>query len=469
MRFYERLSTREREIFEKNMTHIRETNDRMFAWLFVSQWVITVGIALWFSPFTWNGTEKSIHPHVFMAVIVGGLLSSFPVWRLLSDRGAKANGYYVAIAQMCYSTLLIHITNGRIETHFHIFGSLAFLSFYRNPKVIILATLITATDHIGRGLFAPFSVYGVLEASIWRALEHAWWVLFEDVFLIRSIFMQLRSTAYVASREAALEEAINNTEKTVEERTAELVESQKKVLDQQQTLINSARLSSLGEMAAGIAHEINNPLAIITSVVADFRKKKIKGKLTDEHLEDGMKDIDQTIVRMSGIIQGLRNISRDSSRDKLEPVAIHDIMQDVLAICAQKFRNHSVEIRYSEERFAGITIPCKRVQVAQVLMNLLNNAFDAVQELDGEKWIAIDYVRKDEEITLVVTDSGRGIPEELRAKIFLPFFTTKDVGKGTGLGLSLSRSIIENHGGKLEIAGSSENTKFVITLPSKAA
>lgn len=468
MKFYEALSTREREIFNHNMDNVRKHKDRMFMWLFIGQWFFTMGIALWFTPFTYNGTERAIHPHVLMAIFVGGLLSAFPIFRLSVHRGAKANGYIVAVAQMCYSTLLIHITNGRIETHFHIFGSLAFLSFYRNPKVILLATVLTASDHIFRGAFATTSIYGVAEASIFRALEHAWWVVFEDVFLLKNIISQLEGGALFAQREAALENAINNIEKTVNERTAELVASQQQVLDQQQSLINSARLSSLGEMAAGIAHEINNPLAIISTVVMDIRKKQQKQKLTPELLEDRLVDIDQTILRMTGIIQGLRNISRDSSRDKLEHVAMTDVMKDVLAICAQKFRNHSVDLRYNEEKFAGVSLPCRRVQLAQVLMNLLNNGFDAVQELDGEKWIEIDFIQKGDQIVLVLTDSGSGIPEEVAAKIFQPFFTTKDVGKGTGLGLSLSKTIVENHGGTLEI-GESEHTQFKITLPLKAA
>lgn len=179
--------------------------------------------------------------------------------------------------------------------------------------------------------------------------------------------------------------------------------------------------------------------------------------------------MDSTVLRISGIIQGLRNISRDSSLESVEPAALSDIFNDVLSICIQKFKNHGVDFIFDAETIRGKVIPCRRVQVAQVLMNLLNNSFDAVRELDGEKWIKLEIFQHSEVLQIVVSDCGAGIPADLQAKIFQPFFTTKDVGKGTGLGLSLSKSIVEKHGGNLEITQDVPNTQFVISLPRKAA
>src|SRR6185295_14636106 len=101
--------------------------------------------------------------------------------------GVASTRYVIAVAQMLWSALLIHLTGGRIETHFHVFGSLAFLAWYRDWKVLMTATVVVASDHMLRGMFWPQSVYGVLNAAPWRTLEHGAWVIFEDIFLLISI------------------------------------------------------------------------------------------------------------------------------------------------------------------------------------------------------------------------------------------------------------------------------------------
>lgn len=108
---------------------------------------------------------------------------------------------------------------------------------------------------------------------------------------------------------------------------------------------------------------------------------------------------------------------------------------------------------------------CRGVQISQVLLNLLNNAFDAI-ELLPEKWIKLDAMKMEDTIVIHVTDSGHGIPEEEREKIFQPFYTTKPIGKGTGLGLSLSRKIVQDHKGTLTLDTNSAHTRFVIKIPA---
>ena len=127
-----------------------------------------------------------MHPHVWSAVVLGGVLSFFPMVLAVLRPGRASTRYVIAVAQMLWSALLIHLTGGRIETHFHVFGSLAFLAFYRDWRVLVPATVVVAADHLLRGLYFPQSVYGVLTGGTWRWLEHAAWVLFEDVFLVMS-------------------------------------------------------------------------------------------------------------------------------------------------------------------------------------------------------------------------------------------------------------------------------------------
>jgi PAS domain S-box-containing protein len=159
----------------------------MFAVLMLVQWIAGIAASLWISPKTWTGQYSQTHIHVWAAVFLGGAISIFPIILILTRSGHVATRYIVAIAQMLMSALLIHLTGGRIETHFHVFGSLAFLSFYRDWRVLLPATAVVAIDHILRGVFWPQSVYGVLAASNWRWLEHAGWVFFENTFLFLAI------------------------------------------------------------------------------------------------------------------------------------------------------------------------------------------------------------------------------------------------------------------------------------------
>ena len=159
------------------------------------QWLACIVIALLVSPRTWDGTASAVHIHVWSAALIGGAISLFPIWMTRVWPGATVTRHVIAVAQMLMSALLIALTGGRIETHFHVFGSLVILSFYRDWRVLIPATIVVALDHFLRGVFLPFSVYGVLSASPWRSIEHAGWVVFENVFLVISCFQKYSRNA----------------------------------------------------------------------------------------------------------------------------------------------------------------------------------------------------------------------------------------------------------------------------------
>ena len=137
----------------------------MFAVLMAIQWVAGIAAALWLSPRTWAGPYSQTHIHVWAAVFLGGAISLFPITLALLRPGETSTRYIIATAQMLMSSLLIHLTGGRIETHFHVFGSLAFLSFYSDWRVLVPATVVVAADHFLRGMFWPESVYGVLDGE----------------------------------------------------------------------------------------------------------------------------------------------------------------------------------------------------------------------------------------------------------------------------------------------------------------
>ena len=207
------VSRRAAELFAAHKHEIHTRTDRLFAGLMALQWVGGILFAVWVSPLAWSGTTSGTHLHVWAAVVLGGLISLFPALLALLRPGLPSTRYTIATAQMLMGALLIHLTGGRIETHFHVFGSLAFLAFYRDWRVLVPATVVVALDHILRGMFWPQSVYGVLVASHWRWLEHAAWVIFEDVFLVVACLRSVGELRETADRTAALEQEVRTRHK----------------------------------------------------------------------------------------------------------------------------------------------------------------------------------------------------------------------------------------------------------------
>src|SRR5436305_9314105 len=187
------------------------------------QWAGAIFTASIVSPRTWTGTVSSIHVHLWSAIFLGGIITVLPVALAMIYPTRTVTRHVIAAGQMLMSALLIDITGGRVETHFHVFGSLAILAFYRDWRVLMTASIIVYVDHVLRGLYWPQSVYGVLYASPWRAVEHAWWVGFEVVFLIIAIRHGINEMYQIAERQVELHSSNSRIEAEVKERTAELV------------------------------------------------------------------------------------------------------------------------------------------------------------------------------------------------------------------------------------------------------
>ena len=227
----------------------------------------------------------------------------------------------------------------------------------------------------------------------------------------------------------------------------------------------SARLSALGMMAGGVAHEINNPLAIIHASAADLlRRIKEEGSVPLAIAKRNSERILDTTNRITRIIRSMRQLAREGTQDRVRPALVAKIVAETLEVCEERFKYHSINLLLPKIDPA-LMVSCRDIQIGQVLFNLLQNAFDAIVDLPGERWIRLEVTLDEGSAVFSIVDSGPGVPPELKTKIMEPFFTTKEVGKGIGLGLSLSRTIVEEHGGKLTLTDEAGHPCFSFRIP----
>jgi len=511
------VSTIAETLFRQHQRAIYERTDRMFAYLMGFQWVARIAFSLLVAPRTWAGSSSQTHVHVWAAVFLGGAISFFPALLAIFRPGETTTRYVIATAQMLMSALLIHLTGGRIETHFHVFGSLAFLAFYRDWRVLISATIVVALDHMLRGIFVPQSVFGVFTTSPWRWLEHAGWVVFEDSFLIMSIRNGLREMRQVAERQASLESLNESIEQRVLERTRDLekeirdrIETQTKLEDTHQQLLQVSRQAGMAEVATGVLHNVGNVLnsvSVSATVVCDrLRQSEIddlqsaaamldgkngglarfltedpKGKLLPEYLSKATKllasERDELVTEMSGVVQHIEHIKEIVAMQQtyakvfgvLEPVSAESLVQDALRINTAAFDRHGVRVmqHFDEDLPAALV---DRHKVLQILVNLLRNAKYALDEQSpAEKRIEI-YVTKtaQKNISIAVQDNGIGIAPENLTRIFGHGFTTKKDGHGFGLHSGALAAKQMNGCLRAHSDGPGKGATFTLELPTVA-
>ncbi len=283
--------------------------------------------------------------------------------------------------------------------------------------------------------------------------------------------------------EEALKQAHEELERRVEERTSQLVEinkqmkreieerkrAEKSLKSAQAQLIQSGKLASIGELAAGIAHELNQPLMVIRTTGQFIRRSLDKGTVGVDALKEHFEPIDRNTRRMMNIINHLRAFSRQS-QGEFSPLNVNRLIEESFLMIEEQLRLHNIEVQKNLPPNPPKVLGDMN-QLEQVVLNLLTNARDAIEAKGGKEPGQIEIVSRvfsDDNawVEILIKDSGDGISEDTLENIFDPFFTTKEVGKGTGLGLSISYGIIREHQGVIEVAETSpKGTTFRVRLP----
>ena len=223
----------------------------------------------------------------------------------------------------------------------------------------------------------------------------------------------------------------------------------------EQKLIQASKLASLGEMSAGIAHEINNPIAIIVGS-AELLQKVANNP---ENLKAKVEVIQKSCERITRIVNGLKKFSRSSEKHNYTSRSLAAIVRESISLTEVKAHRNETLVYCDIKSDAHIL--CDEVEIEQVIINLSSNAIDATKE-KKEKWVKIEVLDEDSSVVLRVTDSGTGIPEDIRNRLFEPFFTTKSVGEGTGLGLSIAKGILDEHKATISVIVDHPNTCFEV-------
>ena len=428
------------ELFVEHQRAIFIRTDRLFAWLLGLQWLGAIGTALWISPRAWAGAQSQTHIHVYTAIFLGGAIVSLPMVLALKVPGTRLSRHVVTAAQMLMSALLIHLTGGRIETHFHVFGSLAFLTFYRDWQVLLSASLIVALDHFLRGVFWPESVFGVVVAGEWRWLEHVWWVLFEDVFLFMAIHQSNQEMRSIAERQARANQALLEAEQ------ANFMKD---------------------EFLATLSHELRTPL---TSAVGWISVLNRVGEKDLDTRTQGLVVIERNIRALTKLIDDLLDVSRIMAGKMVldtKPVSLRTVAEGAL----ESIRPAAA----AKEIILEASLPARDLVVhgdsgrlQQIVWNLLSNS---VKFTPKRGRVGLRVEESGENALLTVTDTGPGISAQFLPHLFERFrqadgSVTRGFG-GLGLGLAIVRHIAELHGGTVSAssAGVGSGAEFTVTLP----
>jgi signal transduction histidine kinase len=329
----------------------------------------------------------------------------------------------------------------------------------------VVASIAGASTFI-ISIVGPYFAFGPLQGTVEGVLIGVATIPFFVVLL-------KAAKTNLAYMKAALQTSVAN-QSMIDELFAKM-ELEQELQKERIQNFHTNKLASMGEMSAGVAHEINNPLTVLVANLGRLRKMLLDHDMiaTDEDdrsrgekMLRSVDQMDQMVVRITGIVSNLKGLSRRSEDDPFELVTLQKLIDISMPMVKGRLDSSMSELQVELESDFPIKINCHSSEISQVMINLINNACDAIAGLD-ERWIKLRANKESTKIIFSVIDSGTPPKQEVISRLFEPFYTTKEAGKGTGLGLSLSAQIMKHHGGELVFDHSSPNTKFdlVFKLP----
>jgi len=602
------LNDRTIEVHDNAIAELYRSTNRNFGFLLIFEYFAVVIWAALRSPLTWHGQQSSINSHVWVALLLGGIVALPSSYLGLLRSNKPETRWVIAVCQLLMCSLVIHVSGGRIESHFSIFVSLAFLSFYIDWRLIVIPSLVVVIDHLIRGIYLPQSIYGVYAGANFRFIEHALWVVFEDFVLIAACLKGAKEVWSIAQRQALLETTTHNMEVIAERRSAILdnamdgiismdsnflvtefnpaaevifgidkneilgkdlfcsliLEEHRKIhlaglkhylqtgeckdlrkrievtglrnklqkfpielsinpvhfkdevmftafvrdIEERKRLETelanrSQKMESIGELAAGVAHEINTPnqyigdnircleigMTSLMQVMTEFKElHKIAHEQgfqpeliqnIDETIEEAdlafvLTDIPRAVAhslegveRVASIVRAMKDFSH-LGQDGRSTVDLNRVIESTVVVARNEWKHAGI---LELDLDPGLPhIRGNSGQLGQVVLNLIINSVHALKErYEGLEMglIKIKSRKIEGQVEITFSDNGCGIPITSQPRIFEPFYTTKRVGVGTGQGLAISHSVIcDHHGGEITfVTKPNEGTTFTILLP----
>jgi PAS domain S-box-containing protein len=591
------------KLFLDALERVHRRADRSFAWLMGIQWVI--GVAVFVGRLARAGADTApvASVQVGQAILVGAVLGGPVVLLAINRPGQWTTRHAAAIAQMLWSAVVIHLAGGGISTDFYVFGSLVFLAFYRDWRVLLTATLVVIGDHLFFGLSTGSAVVSSASPEWWRLIERPFWVSLASVVLGAAMLQNVDEMRGAAGRQAEMEHFTERTQELIAswEQYRALVETTRAVPwhwdvdgqcftyvgpqctgllgcapdewlapgflaarlhpDDRDQVLNrwtcgtdfefrmkrsdgqwawvrnvasdsrddgeslhgllldvterhrmefelqqAQKLESVGRLASGVAHEINTPIQFVNDsleflrdglrdllpLLGKYRKLResageggispeaimdIQQAENDADLDFLLENLPRAIERSADGLSRVANIVR-AMKDFAHPDAREKSYSDINRAVTTTLVIASNEYKYVANVQTELSelppVLCHVSELNQVFLNLIVNAAhaigDVVKGTDRKGLIKVTTQQDGEDVVISISDTGSGIPNEIREKIFDPFFTTKEVGKGTGQGLAIARNVVvEKHGGTIAVESEvGHGSTFVLRLPIAA-